>query len=258
MIIDSHCHLDMLTEHDSLDNIIQRAKENGVQYLQTICTRLDNFENILSIANKYDNVYASVGVHPSEVETDKLTNAQQLLKLSENPKIIGLGETGLDYHYNKDPKQQQAQIISFTEHIKAAQENKLPVIIHTRDAEKDTLRVVSEHMKQQTFPALIHCFTASKDFAKSVLDLGLYISISGIVTFKNAAELKEIVKYVPNERLLVETDSPYLAPVPYRGKTNEPAYTKHVLQYIADLKHTNLEQMAQITTDNFYKLFNIK
>jgi TatD DNase family protein len=254
IIVDSHCHLDMLKNYDSTDNIVSRAKEANVHYLQTICTRLDNFENILSIAKKYDNVFASVGVHPSEIEI--VTPAKKLVELASHKKVIGLGETGLDYFYNKEMKHQEIQRESFKQHIIASQENNLPVIVHTRDAEEDTLRIIEEYKKNQEFPGLIHCFTASKEFAVKMLDLGMYISISGIVTFKNAIELQEVAKFIPLDRMLVETDSPYLAPVPKRGKTNEPSYTKYVAEFIAQLKGVDLDEVAEQTTNNFFNLFS--
>lgn len=256
IIVDSHCHLDMLSEAGSLDSIISRAANNGVKYIQTICVRLEDFPNILSIANNYPNVYASIGMHPNEVEKDRIVTTEYLLTHSNHQKVIGLGETGLDYYRCEDKQQRFTQIESFVNHIRASQQNNLPVIIHTREAESDTISTITEHMKILPFPALIHCFTASKEFARQVLDLGLYISISGIVTFKNAIDLQEIVKYVPANRLLVETDAPYLAPVPYRGKTNEPSYTKHVLEYISKLKNISYEEIAEITTCNFFTLFN--
>jgi TatD DNase family protein len=254
IIVDSHCHLDMLKDYDSTDNIISRAKEANVQYLQTICTRLDNFENILSIAKKYDNIFASVGIHPSEVE--KVTPAKELVELAHHEKVIGLGETGLDYFYNKEAKHQEMQRESFKQHIIASQENNLPIIVHTRDAEENTLGIIEEYKKDQEFPGLIHCFTASKEFAVKMLDLGIYISISGIVTFKNAIELQEVAKFVPLDRMLIETDSPYLAPVPKRGKTNEPSYTKHVAEFIAQLKGISPDKVAEQTTNNFFNLFS--
>lgn len=255
IIVDSHCHLDMLSEHEPLDHIISRAANNGVKYIQTICVRLEDFPNILSIANNYPTVYASLGAHPNAVEKDRIVTTEYLLTHSNHQKVIGLGETGLDYYRCEDKQQRFSQIESFVNHIRASQQNNLPVIIHTREAENDTISTLKEHMKIAPFPALIHCFTASKDFARQVLDLGLYISISGIVTFKNAIDLQTIVKYIPANRLLVETDAPYLAPMPYRGKTNEPSYTKHVLDCIAELKNISSEQMAEITTRNFFDLF---
>lgn len=254
IIVDSHCHLDMLIEYDSTDNIIKRAIESDVQYLQTICTRLDGFDKILTIAKKYDNVFASVGIHPSEVEN--VTLAKTLVQLAEDKKVIGLGETGLDYFYNKDLSHQELQRSSFCQHIIASQENKLPVIIHTRDAEEDTYNILAENKKHKEFPGLIHCFTASKEFATKMLDLGMYISISGIVTFKNAENIREALKYIPIDRILVETDSPYLAPVPKRGKTNEPSYTKYIVEYLAELKSISIEKLALQTTNNFFQLFS--
>ena len=265
MIVDSHCHLDMLQDKDKseaeqkqqLDNIVQRAKERDVMYLQTICTRLDNFGNILSIAKNYDNVFASVGVHPSEVDKD-IVSSKRLLELAEDDKVIGFGETGLDYFYNKDEAHQALQRESFENHIEASQNSAraMPIIIHTRDADDDTAAIISANMKDKTYPALIHCFTASEGFARKMLDLGVYISVSGIVTFKNAQDLQKIVKFLPLDRILVETDSPYLAPVPHRGKTNEPSFTKHVVEFIADLKEMSAEKVASITTENFFSLFS--
>ena len=254
IIVDSHCHLDMLKDYDSTDNIVARAKESDVQYLQTICTRLDNFKNILSTVEKYDNIFASVGVHPSEVK--EITLAKTLIKLADHEKVIGLGETGLDYFYNKEEEHQEIQRESFKQHIIASQENKLPIIVHTRDAEDDTLNIIKEGKKAQDFPGLIHCFTASKEFATKMLDLGMYISISGIVTFKNAAELQEATKFIPLGRMLVETDSPYLAPVPKRGKTNEPSYIKYIAEFIAQLKGIDVEEVAEQTSNNFFNLFS--
>ncbi|RTK93371.1 MAG: TatD family deoxyribonuclease [Rickettsiales bacterium] len=253
MIVDSHCHLDMLSDYNNIDNIVKRAGENNVKYMQTICTRLDNFENILKFAKQYENVFASVGIHPSEVV--EVTNSKLLLELSVDEKVIGLGETGLDYFYNKEDEHHKLQIESFEQHIYASQSNNLPVIIHMRDAEKDAVDIITLNKKVKEFPALIHCFTASREFAEKVLDLGLYISISGIITFKNAENLRNIVRYVPVERLLIETDSPYLAPVPMRGKTNEPSYAKHVLECLSELKNIHPEELADITTSNFFNLF---
>ncbi|RYE06323.1 MAG: TatD family deoxyribonuclease [Rickettsiaceae bacterium] len=254
MLIDSHCHLDLLAKEEDLQAIIKRARESGVEILQTICTKLSDTEEIIKIIEKFDIVYGSVGVHPSEVKENEIVNYNDLINIAKHPKIIGLGETGLDYYHATSSK--AAQITSFIEHIKAAKVLQLPVIIHTRDAEEDTLSILQEEMKYISFPALIHCFTASMAFAKQVLDLGLYISISGIVTFKNAKELQEIVRFIPIDRLLIETDSPYLAPVPMRGKRNEPAFVKHVAQHIAELKNIDIEQLHELTKANFFKLFS--
>ncbi len=265
IIVDSHCHLDMLQDQGKsqaenklqTDAIVQRATESNIAYMQTICTRLDNFANILDIAKRYNNVFASVGVHPSEVDKDIVTS-EDLLKLASDNKVISFGETGLDYFYNKSVPHQELQRRSFENHIEASQNStaSMPIIVHTRDADDDTAAIISTNMKRKTFPALIHCFTASADFARKMLDLGVYISVSGIVTFKNAKDLQEIVKFLPLDRILVETDSPYLAPVPHRGKTNEPAFTKHVVEFIADLKEVPSEKIASATTENFFNLFS--
>jgi TatD DNase family protein len=246
----------LIDKHDSLENIMQRAEECEVKFLQTICTKLEEFPHILSIAKQYSNIYTSVGVHPSEVKSKVLET--DLLSLTTDDRVIGIGETGLDYFYNKDPQQQELQRLSFIEHIKASQATGLPVIIHTRDAEEDSFNIINEMMKKKEFSALIHCFTASGDFAEKMLNLGLYISVSGIVTFKNAVELQNIIKKIPLNRLLIETDAPYLAPVPKRGKTNEPSYVKHVAQFLADLKGIDIDEVAKVTTDNFFELFKVR
>lgn len=253
IIVDSHCHLDIMQDCDSTDNIIMRAKQSNVHYLQTICTKLDDFENILSIAQHYKNVFVSVGVHPNEVKS--LVEAETLLLLSQHQKVISFGETGLDYFHNTDLYHQEMQRLAFEQHIIASQKNNLPLIVHTRDAEEDTSYLIKKYQKQQEFPGLIHCFTSSQSFALKMLDIGMYISISGIVTFKNAKALQEIVKYIPLERMLVETDSPYLSPVPKRGLVNEPAHTKFVVEFIAQLKGISVQKVAEYTTHNFFNLF---
>lgn len=253
ILVDSHCHLDMLTEYDSHDNIVKRAFESNVHYMQTICTKLEDVSKILVIAEKYNNVFSSIGLHPSEV--NRLITAQELINLAKHPKVVGLGETGLDYYYNKDNSQQQLQRKSFEEHIKASCENHLPIIVHTREAEDDTYDIINSYKKTHDFLGLIHCFTASEKFAKKILDLDFYISIAGIITFKNTEELRSIVKFIPLDRILLETDSPYLAPVPQRGKINEPSYVKYVAQAISDLKGITLEKCAEQTTKNFFTLF---
>jgi TatD DNase family protein len=254
ILVDSHCHLNMLADYDSHDNIIKRALDSDVHYMQTICTKLEDFSLILAIAENYKNVFASVGIHPSEVT--KVINAQGLIDLAKHNKVIGLGETGLDYHYNKDHAQQKLQRQSFENHIEASCKINLPVIVHTREAEDDTFNIMSLYKKTYNFPALIHCFTASENFARKALDLGFYISVAGIITFKNAEELRSIVRFIPLDRLLIETDSPYLAPVPQRGRTNEPSYVRYVAQAIADLKGITIEECAKQTTQNFFTLFD--
>jgi TatD DNase family protein len=254
-IVDSHCHLDLVEKQGlNLDEVLKTSDENQVKILQTICTRITEIDKILSYTKLRDSIYASVGIHPCNVDEQPRTNAKEILKIcQENPKIIGIGETGLDY-FHKD-SEISSQKISFVEHIAASQENNLPVIIHSRNADLDMMEILESEQKNKNFPALMHCFSSSKELAKKTLDLGIYISISGIVTFKNALELQEIVKYLPLEFLLVETDSPYLAPTPFRGKTNQPGYTKYVVEFIAELKGLKFEDVMNQTTENFFKIF---
>lgn len=254
-IVDSHCHLDLIEEKGiGIDEIIHSSAQNNVKILQTICTRITELERILSYTKTNDFVFASVGIHPCNVAEQPKISASEIVKfISENPKIIGIGETGLDYFHDKSWI--DLQKISFLEHIKASQETHLPLIVHSRDADADMMEILQSEQKNRTFPALLHCFSSSKNMAKQALDLGIYISISGIVTFKNAIELQEIVKFLPLDSLLVETDSPYLAPTPYRGKTNQPAYTKHVVDFIAELKGISPEEVATQTSKNFLKIF---
>ena len=254
ILVDSHCHLDFAELQQNLDNFIKDAQANNVDYLQTICTKISQFDNIKNIAEKYHNIFCSVGVHPNEVLAEGIYKAEQIIALSKYKKLIAIGETGLDYYYENSPKLVQQE--SFIEHIKASQATNLPIIIHSRDAEEDSYNILYDQMKIAEFPILIHCFTASADFAKKILDLGGYISISGIVTFKNAKGLQEIVKKIPLDKLLIETDSPYLAPVPKRGKTNQPAYVKYVAEFLAEHLDIKLEVLAEKTTNNFFNLFS--
>ncbi len=253
MLVDSHCHLNFPELKDRIPEVLQTAEEHGVQLLQTICTKLSEFDEVQSIAAANENVFCSVGIHPHEADKEQTTK-DELVKLTQRAKVIGIGETGLDYYYEySDRESQQTQ---FREHIAASRETGLPLIVHTRDAEEDTVAILKEETARGAFPFLIHCFTGTQFLADEALKLGGYISISGIVTFKKAGELRDVVQTVPVERLLVETDSPFLAPVPYRGKTNEPAYTKHTAEEVARLKSLTLEQLAERTTENFFTLFN--
>lgn len=253
ILVDSHCHLNKLAQTENLSDIIKRATDNGVQYLQTICTTFAEMPDILQIVEKHDNVFASCGVHPNDLQ-EPLPHYKAIIDYCLHPKIIGIGETGLDYYYQTVEKKKQIQ--SFQQHILASQQNGLPVIVHTREAEEDTIEIVNNEMRNAPFPALIHCFTSSQYLAKKMLDLGVYISIAGIITFKNAESLQEIVRYIPLDRLLIETDSPYLAPVPKRGKQNEPSFVVHVAEKIAELKGISLESLASATSSNFLSLFN--
>lgn len=257
MLVDSHCHLNMKEFHEDLDTVIQNAVKAGVKYMQTICVKLEDLPSILAIAEKYPNVFASVGVHPHDADVTTPQHhenlAQTLINLSTHPKIIGIGETGLDYYYEHSDRSSQKE--SFIAHINAAQETQLPVIIHTREADDDTLDIVRSEMKSKPFPALIHCFSSTERLALECVDMGLYISLSGIITFKTADSIRDAVRNVPIERLLVETDSPYLAPVPMRGKRCEPSYTRHVAEKLAEIKDLSIKEVEDQTTANFFRLF---
>lgn len=253
-IVDSHCHLDFEVFKDDFHDVLNRAKIAGVTHMQTICTKITHFEQVRKIAEENENIFCSVGIHPNEVDSQPLIGAKELVEYTNHPKVIGLGETGLDYYRNDSDKERQKS--SFREHIKASRITGLPLIIHTREAEDDTLETLAEEIEIGVFPGLIHCFTASADFAREALKLGMYISISGIVTFSNAKVLQEIVKTIPLERLLVETDAPYLAPTPNRGKRNEPAFTRDTVLFLAKLKGCKPEEIAEVTTKNFFSLFS--
>ena len=255
MIVDSHCHLDYEPMCNDLDSVIRRAEENNVKILQTICTKVSEFKKLQTIADKYKNVYCSVGVHPHEVEKEGIITIDKLKDLARGKKVIGIGETGLDYYYEHSPRDLQQE--SFINHIVVSRDLKLPTIVHTREADEDTIKILSSEMKKDEFPGLIHCFSGSEKLAKSSLDLGLYISISGIITFKNSGDLRDIVKKVPLDRILVETDAPFLAPVPMRGKKNEPAYVTYVVECLADLFGKSPSYIADKTTDNFLNLFKV-
>ena len=257
MIIDSHCHLDYPNLYNNLDGIINRAKNNNVEYLLTICTTPDSFEKIKLIVSKYKNIFGTYGIHPHESSKFSHIDSKYILELkSEFNKIIGIGETGLDYYYNHSDKKVQKK--SFIEHIKAASELNLPLIVHSRNAENDTYEILKNEKKNLNLKVLMHCFTGSLDFAKKLLDIDCYISISGIVTFKNALDLTKTVSYIPVQKLLVETDSPYLAPLPYRGKSNEPSYIIHTIDKISKIKNLSNQNIIDHTTKNFKKLFSFK
>lgn len=253
MFVDSHCHLNnpKLIEH--IDDILARAHNRGVTSLLTIGTQLREVPTLQKIAS-HSNVYFSVGVHPHEVETQGIPSVGQLISLVGHPKAIGLGETGLDYYYEHSPRDPQKK--SFRHHIEAAVSLDIPLIIHSREAEEDIIATLREFpLHTMTHPGVIHCFTGTAGFAQTVLDMGFFISISGIVTFKNTETLQTIVKTIPLNRLLIETDAPWLAPIPYRGKTNEPAFVVHTAEKIAELTNQSLVDTARITTNNFFDLF---
>ena len=254
MIIDSHCHLEFEPLSKDLDSVVARALKNDVKYLLAISTTNKSFEKIIKIINKYPSIYGSYGIHPHESDSNSdITCSKILQKIKLDKKIIGIGETGLDFYYNHSKQDKQESL--FIEHIHAAQESNLPVIVHTRSAESKTYDVLKSEFKNKNFKILIHCFTGSKDFAFKLLDLGCYISASGIVTFKNSSELANTFKLIPNDRILVETDSPYLSPDPLRGKTNEPSHIIHTVKFLSKLKNLDEKSLSNITTKNFFNLF---
>tara|TARA_E500000331_G_C17200224_1_gene688949 strand:+ start:118 stop:897 length:780 start_codon:yes stop_codon:yes gene_type:complete len=254
MLIDSHCHLSMSDFNNDLDSVISNAHKNSVQGLLNICTELNELKNLKLISKKHNNIWYSGGVHPCNVKTHFKSELDYILQYSTDKNLVGIGETGLDYyHDNKDKEMQQ---ISFIKHINIARELELPVIIHTREADKDTIRILKEEYKKGHFKGVIHCFTATEELALEALSIGFYISISGIITFKNAASIRKTIKNVPIDKLLVETDAPYLAPVPKRGRRNEPAFVKHTAEYLSNLKEISFEKLSTATTENFFNLFD--
>ena len=254
MIIDSHCHLEFDPLHGDLDAVFKRAFLNNVRYFLTISTKDSSYEKILQILRKYKFVYGTYGIHPHEAKSHKNIKSYDILqKVKINEKIIGIGESGLDYYYKNSDIDIQKK--NFVEHIKASQESNLPLIVHTRSAESDTYEILKSEIKNKKLKVLIHCFTGSKEFAKKLLDIGCFISASGIVTFKNSKDLAETFKFIPNERILVETDSPYLSPDPLRGKINEPCNIIYTLKFLSKIKNLDEESFAKTTTENFFKLF---
>ena len=254
MIIDSHCHLNYEPMSLSLKETIDRANKDGVKYLLTISTEDKSYDKILNIISRNKCVFGSYGIHPHEAKNHRLIKSEDIIKKTRlNKKIIGIGESGLDFYYNHSDKKDQ--IKCFEEHIIAAQNTQLPLIVHTRNAESETLEILKSKLKVKNFKVLIHCFTGSKEFAFKLLDLGAYISASGVVTFKKSEDLANTFKEMPNDKILVETDSPYLAPVPLRGKPNEPSYIIHTVKFLSKLKNISFEDFSKITTKNFFKLF---
>jgi len=255
MLVDSHCHLNFEQLSTQLDDVVCRAKLAGVGHMLTIGTKLREFDSVRKIAEDYDNIHCSVGIHPHEAEEEGETvTVEKLLALSDHPKVVAIGETGLDYFYEHSPREVQKH--SFRVHIEAARRSGLPLIVHTRNADEDTIDILHDEYKKGPFTGVIHCFSSGWDVAEKSMEIGFYISISGIVTFKAAKELQDHVMKLPLDRLLVETDSPYLAPVPNRGKTNEPSFVAHTASKVAELKGVDPEELATITTNNFFELFN--
>jgi TatD DNase family protein len=253
MLIDSHCHLNYKGLIEEQGAVLERARVRGVRGFLNISTKRSEWEAVVATARRESDVWASVGIHPHEADGHAGMDAALLFKAAQDPRVIAIGETGLDYYFDKSDRQVQQDL--FRVHIAVARETGLPVIIHTRDAEEDTASILAEEMARCAFPALIHCFTASADFGRRVLDLGLTISISGIVTFKNARDLQAFAAEVPEDRLLVETDSPFLAPVPHRGRVCEPAFVADTCAFIAGLRGTDSAALAAQTGANFFRLF---
>lgn len=254
MLIDSHCHLQYEGLVEDQRAVLDRARAAGIAGFLNISTRRSEWAQVVNTAEREPDVWASVGIHPHEADQHADLGESALLEATEHPRVIGIGETGLDYYYDKSDRQVQQAL--FRTHIAVSRRTGLPLIIHTRDAEDDTVAILEDELGKGAFPALIHCFTATEAFGRRVLELGLTISLSGIVTFKNARELQAFAPEIPADRLLVETDSPFLAPVPHRGRPCEPAYVADTARFVADLRGESLEVLAENTTGNFYALFN--
>ena len=253
-MIDSHCHLDHEPLLENLDSIIERSRAVGITKLLTICTTMESFEKIKIIVKKDPIIFGTFGIHPHETETN-ITNKETIIKtINENKKIIGIGETGLDFFYNHSNKERQ--IDSFKEHIEASIVLKKPIIVHSRNAEKETYDVLNSYKKDE-LKILMHCFTGSFEFSKKLLSLNAFFSASGIITFKNSLDLQNTFKTIPLNKLLIETDSPFLAPIPMRGKKNEPSFIKYTIQKLSLIKEKSVEQMMDLTTKNFNNLFNV-
>jgi TatD DNase family protein len=253
MLVDHHCHLDFPQFAAARDEMIARARRAGVGVIVTICTRIRRLPEILAIAEAYPEVFCSVGTHPHNAHEELDITVEEIVRLAQHPKVVAIGEAGLDYHYKNSPPEAQAE--GFRRHIAAARETGLPLEIHTRDADADTARILAEEHARGPFPAILHCFTGGRELAIRALDLGLYISFSGVLSFKKSEPLRAIAAGVPLDRLLVETDAPFLAPEPFRGRTNEPSFVVHTAAVLAKVKSLSPEEFGKSTTDNFFRLF---
>jgi TatD DNase family protein len=253
-VVDSHCHLDYPGLAEDLAQVIARAEAAGVRLMLSIGTRVRKFDQILAIAERHAHVFCTVGTHPHNAAEEPDVTAEELVRLSRHPKVVGIGEAGLDYHYDHSPRDQQAK--SFRIHIEAARETGLPLVIHSREAEADTAAILEKEMAKGAFKPLLHCFSSKAELAERGLEIGSYVSFSGILTYKNAEDIRNVARQVPHDRLLVETDAPYLAPVPYRGKTNEPAFVVKTLERLAEVKNMTPADMAATTSGNFFTLFD--
>ncbi|MCC6469271.1 MAG: TatD family hydrolase [Alphaproteobacteria bacterium] len=254
MLVDSHCHLDFPDFAEELDAVVDRARQAGVRRMVTICTRVSQFDKVLAVAERFDDVVCTVGVHPHEAAVETDADTRRLVQIAKHPKVVGIGESGLDYFYEHSPRERQQA--SFRAHVAASRETGLPLVIHARDADDDMAAILGEEMGRGRFTGVLHCFSSSRQLADKAIDLGIYISLSGIVTFKKADELRETAKAVPLDRLLVETDAPYLAPIPMRGKRNEPAFVAHTAAKVAELRGMDLQAFHRQTGENFFRLFS--
>ena len=253
MLADSHCHLNYKGLAEDQAGLLARARDRGVTAMLNISTRESEWDAVIATAEREPDVWATVGIHPNEADAHPNVDTARLIERAQHPRVVGIGESGLDYYYEHSDRARQQN--SFRAHIAACRETGLPLVVHTRDAEEDTAAILTDEMAKGTFPALIHCFTASATFARTALDLGLTISLSGIVTFKNARELQEIARELPEDRLLVETDAPFLAPVPHRGRTCEPAFVASTAAFVAQLRGIGTEALCEATSRNFHALF---
>jgi TatD DNase family protein len=254
MLVDSHCHLDFPDFAAELDAVVERARAAGIGRMVTISTRVKKHAQVLAIAEKYPDIFCSVGTHPHNAHEEPEVDTKMLVGLAKHPKIVAIGEAGLDYHYDNSPR--EAQAASFRQHIAAARKTGLPLVIHSRDCDADMAAILTEEMGQGTFPAVLHCFTGGRDLALRAIDLGLYVSFTGILTFKNSQSLRDIARELPAERILVETDAPYLAPLPLRGKRNEPSYVVETAKVLASARGVSFDDIARQTTENFFRLFS--
>lgn len=254
MLVDSHCHLDFADFEPERDDIVQRALDAGVRRMVTISTRAKKFDTIRAIAEAYDSVYCSVGTHPNNAHEELDITADDLMRLSEHPKVVAIGEAGLDYHYDYAPPEAQRQ--GFLVHIEAARRTQLPLVIHARSADEDMAEILERETEKGAFPFILHCFSSGRALAEKGIALGGYVSFSGILTFKNSPEIREIATIVPRDRLLVETDAPFLAPLPHRGKRNEPSFVQHTAAVLAETIGVSNDEVARITSDNVFRLFS--
>jgi TatD DNase family protein len=253
MLVDSHCHLDFPDFAPELDAVVARASAAGVGHMVTICTRVRRHAQVLAVAERFPNITCSVGTHPHHAHEELDITAADLIARTSHPKVVALGEAGLDYHYDNSPRDAQAQ--GFRTHIAAARATQLPLVIHTREADDDCARILEDEMGKGAFPAVLHCYTGGAELARRAVALGCYIGFTGIVTFKNSQALRAIAAELPADRFLVETDAPYLAPLPYRGKRNEPSYVVEVAKMLAEVRGVSFEDIGRQTTENFFKLF---